>query len=79
MVKLRIDSAVRLIQAKDVDVGDPKFYAATKRAALSAAEARQHTPDPPMTVDLQQYLMALAICGEDECKECWKSARDQSD
>lgn len=70
VVTFRIRSkAVRLMQAKDVDVDDPKSYGTTKRAASSAAEAKQYTPDPPMTVELQQYLMALAIVEKDEWKE----------
>lgn len=70
VVTFRIGSrAVRLMQAKDVDVDDPKSYGATKRAASSAAEAKQYTPDPSMTVELQQYLMALAIVDKDEWKE----------
>lgn len=64
--------AVRLMQAKDVDVDDPKSYGATKRAASSAAEAKQYTPDLPMTAELQQYLMALAIVDKDEWKELKK-------
>lgn len=70
VVTFRIGSrAVRLMQAKDVDVDDAKSYGATKRAASSAAEAKQYTPDPPMTVELQQYLMALAIVDKDELKD----------
>lgn len=70
VVTFRIGSkAVRLMQAKDVDVDHPKSYGTTKRAASSAAEAKQYTPDPPMTVELQQYLMALAIVEKDELKE----------
>lgn len=69
VVTFRIGSkAVRLMQAKDVDVDDPKSYGTTQRAASSAAEAKQYTPDPPMTVELQQYLMALAIVEKDEWK-----------
>lgn len=64
--------SVRLMQAKDVDVDDPKSYAATKRAVMSAADAKQYTPDPAMTVGLQQYLMALKIGDEDEWKELEK-------
>ncbi|ROW14238.1 hypothetical protein VPNG_04237 [Cytospora leucostoma] len=49
---------VRLMQAKDIDVEKPKSYRETRRAALSAAKAKQLTPDPSMTIDLQQYLMS---------------------
>lgn len=73
VVTFRVGSkAVRLMQAKDVDVDDPKSYGATKRAASSAAEAKQYTPDPPMTAELQQHLMALAIVDKDEWKELKK-------
>lgn len=62
VVTFRIGSkTVRLMQGKDLNVDDPKSYGATKRATLSAVETKQYTPDPPMTVPLQQYLMALAI------------------
>lgn len=65
VLEFRVGSkSVRLMQAKDIDVDDrDSSYGATRRAALSTAEANQHTPDPPMTVDLQQHLMALAIVG----------------
>lgn len=70
VVTFRIGSkAVRLMQAKDIDVDNPKSYGATKRAASSAADAKRYTPDPDMTVDLQRYLMALAIVDKDEWKE----------
>lgn len=70
VVTFRIGSkTVRLMQAKDIDVDDPKSYGATKRAASSAADAKRYTPDPAMTVELQQYLMALAIVDKDEWKE----------
>lgn len=70
VVTFRVGSkAVRLMQAKDVDVDNPKSYGATKRAASSAADAKRCTPDPAMTVELQQYLMALAIVDRDEWKE----------
>ncbi|KAI7777672.1 hypothetical protein LA080_003165 [Diaporthe eres] len=70
VVTFRIGSkAVRLMQAKDVDVDDPKSYGTTQRAASSAAEAKQYTRGPPMTVELQQDLMALAIVEKDEWKE----------
>lgn len=73
VVTFRLGSkAVRLMQAKDVDVGDPKSYGATKRAASSAAEAKKYTPDLPMTVELQQYLMALAIVDKDEWNDLKK-------
>lgn len=64
--------AVHLMQAKDVDVDDPESYGATKRAASSAAEAKQYTPDLHMTAELQQYLMGLAIVDKDEWKELKK-------
>lgn len=42
---------------RDIDVDDPKSPgAATKRAPLSAAKAKQLTPDPPMSIDLQLYI-----------------------
>lgn len=73
VVTFRLGSKdVRLMQAKDVDVGDPKSYGATKRAASSAAEAKRYTPDSPMTVELQQYLMALAIVDKDEWNDLKK-------
>lgn len=62
VITCRIGSkSVRLMQATDIDVNDSNSFGATKRAALSASKARQLTPDPPMTIDLQQYLMALEL------------------
>lgn len=76
-VTCRIGSmSVRLMQAKDIDVDDTKSFAATKRAALSAAKTKQLTPDPPMSIDLQQYLLALDLVDDSKWHDLEK--REQS-
>lgn len=54
VVTARIDTkTVRLMQGKDLNVDDTKSYGATKRGSLSAAETKEYTPDPPMTVETE--------------------------
>lgn len=60
------------MQARDIDVDDPKSFGVTKRAALSATKTKQLTPDPPMSVDLQQYLMALDLIDNSKWHELEK-------
>jgi hypothetical protein len=64
--------SIRLMQARDIDVDNPNSFGAPKRAALSAAKAKQLTPDPPMSVDLQQYPMALELAGNSRWHELEK-------
>lgn len=60
---------VRLMQTKDINIEDPKSFGEIKRATLAAAKAKQLTPDPSMTVELQQYLMAVELADNSEWHE----------
>lgn len=49
---------IRLMQAKDLDVKNPKSYNQSSRAKLSAKKSRDIVPEPSMKISVQQYLVA---------------------
>ncbi|KAI3337572.1 hypothetical protein HD806DRAFT_43758 [Xylariaceae sp. AK1471] len=49
---------IRLMQAKDLDVNDPKSYNKSNRAKVSNKKVRNIVPEPAMKIPVQQYLVA---------------------
>ncbi|KAI1811335.1 hypothetical protein GGS20DRAFT_593292 [Poronia punctata] len=69
VVTLRLGNrTVRLMQARDLDVNDPKSYNKSNRARTATKKAREALTEPAMLISVQKHLVATRLVGSHEHK-----------